>query len=126
MTQKRAKATLERANKAIAALGKKKSFLLVYYGSDHAGGWQRMSSPLRTITTLDRFAIVKSRKGVHLMRMLQVPELQAAMGMDKMLFPYGSRRDRIKMLGNAVCPSVMKEVVRSLIGAEGAKRTATI
>jgi DNA (cytosine-5)-methyltransferase 1 len=116
VTQKRAKATLERANKAIAALGKKKSFLLVYYGSDHAGGWQRMSSPLRTITTLDRFAVVKSRKGVHLMRMLQVPELQAAMGMDKMQFPYGSRRDRIKMLGNAVCPPVMKEVVRSLVG----------
>ena len=30
-------------------------FLIVYYGSDGAGGWQALDRPLRTLTTLDRF-----------------------------------------------------------------------
>lgn len=112
----RAKDTLDRAKRAIAVVGPKKSFLLVYYGSDAAGGWQRLDRPLRTITTLDRFALVQpSRKG-HIMRMLQPPELAAAMG-----FPSGyqwpdvTRRERIKLIGNAVSPPVMKAVVASLI-----------
>jgi DNA (cytosine-5)-methyltransferase 1 len=112
----RAKATLKRAERGFAFLGKTKPFLLVYYGSDGAGGWQRLNRPLRTITTVDRFALVKpdSNHG-HVMRMLQVPELQAAMGMPpKMKFEAGTRRDRIKMIGNAVCPPVMREVVKQL------------
>ena len=47
--------------------------------------------------------------------MLQVPELRRAMGFGKSyLLPYGSRRDRIKMLGNGVCPPVMAAVVGAL------------
>jgi DNA (cytosine-5)-methyltransferase 1 len=114
---KRAKATLERAERGIATLGKSKPFLLVYYGSDGAGGWQRLNRPLRTITTVDRFALVKpDAEHGHVMRMLQVPELQAAMGMPpKMKFETGTRRERIKMIGNAVCPPVMKQVVKQLV-----------
>lgn len=113
----RAKPTLERAERGFAALGKTSPFLLVYYGSDGSGGWQRLNRPLRTITTVDRFALVKpDPKHGHVMRMLQVPELQAAMGMPpKMKFETGTRRERIKMIGNAVCPPVMKQVVRQLI-----------
>jgi DNA (cytosine-5)-methyltransferase 1 len=113
-TERRAAATLERAERGIKALGENKSFLLVYYGSDGAGGWQKLNRPLRTITTVDRFAIVKPTPTGHEMRMLQVPELQEAMGMGKMRFECGSRRDRIKMLGNAVCPPVMKWVLKTL------------
>ncbi len=81
-----------------------------------------MGRPLRTITTLDRFAIVKPSNKGHLMRMLQVDELKAAMGMpEEMKFEYGSRRDKIKMIGNAVCPPVMKTVVTELI-FEGLKK----
>src|SRR2546423_11849214 len=47
----RAKPTLIRARRAMKALGKAKPFLIVYYGSDGAGGWQRVDKPLRTITT---------------------------------------------------------------------------
>ena len=113
----RAKATLERAGRGFAAVGETKPFLLVYYGSDGCGGWQRLNRPLRTITTVDRFAVVKpDAQHGHVMRMLQVPELQAAMGMPtKMKLQAGTRRDRIKMIGNAVCPPVMEEVVRRLI-----------
>ncbi len=113
--QARAKATLLRAERAIGELGEHQPFLLVYYGSDKAGGWQRLSRPLRTITTLDRFAFVKRHRGQHVMRMLQVPELKAAMGMPQCLdVETNSRRDSIRLLGNAVCPPVMRAVVRTL------------
>jgi DNA (cytosine-5)-methyltransferase 1 len=116
VTKRRAEATLERAERAKAVVGDRRPFLLVYYGTDHAGGWQRLSAPLRTITTVDRFAVVRRENGIHLMRMLQVPELKVAMGMQGMQFKHGSRRDRIKMIGNAVCPPVMKQVVKALVG----------
>jgi DNA (cytosine-5)-methyltransferase 1 len=117
-TKKRAKATLERAHRAFKKLGRKKSFLLVYYGSDAAGGWQRLDVPLRTITTIDRFALVKPKETGrgHLMRMLQPAELQAAMGFpQEFSLIHGTRRDKIHLLGNAVCPPVMKAIVQSLI-----------
>jgi len=114
----RAAPTLQRARRAISAVGGRRSFLLVYYGSDQCGGWQRLSRPLRTITTLDRFALVMPRNGVHVMRMLQVPELKRAMGMPN-AFALGecSRRQRIHLIGNAVCPPVMRAIVRSLTRA---------
>jgi DNA (cytosine-5)-methyltransferase 1 len=112
----RAKPTLQRASRAIRKLGNQRPFLLVYYGSDAAGGWQTLDRPLRTITTVDRFALVKPhRQHGHVMRMLQVPELKAALGMNGMKFKYGTRRDRIKMIGNAVCPPVMTRVIKTLI-----------
>jgi DNA (cytosine-5)-methyltransferase 1 len=47
--------------------------------------------------------------------MLQVPELMRAMGFEaNYILSLGSRRDRIKILGNGVCPPVMEAVVRSL------------
>lgn len=114
---KRAKATLERAERAMAALGRGVPFLIVYYGSDGSGGWQSLERPLRTMTTLDRFGLVTWDGGEPMLRMLQVDELKAAMGFPKSYeFQHGSRRDRIKMLGNGVCPPVMKAVVRSLVG----------
>ena len=114
--ERRALATLERARRGFQALGQKASFLLVYYGNDGAGGWQRLDRPLRTITTLDRFALVEHHEGEPRMRMLQVPELKRAMGFDEDFeLPVGTRRDRIRLLGNGVCPPVMKHVVASLI-----------
>ncbi|HEY1663823.1 MAG TPA: DNA cytosine methyltransferase [Verrucomicrobiae bacterium] len=116
---KRAAATLERAERGIAEMGTDKPFLLVYYGSDGGGGWQKLDRPLRTITTVDRFALVKpDTEHGHVMRMLQVPELQAAMGMPlKMKFQTGSRRERIKLIGNAVCPPVMKSVIKTIVAS---------
>lgn len=115
---RRAAQTLERADRAIAAVGSRYPFLIVYYGSDGSGGWQPVSAPLRTITTLDRFAYVRCCDGVHEMRMLQVPELRLAMGFPKdYILACGTRRDRIKLLGNAVCPPVMEHIVRTLIAA---------
>jgi DNA (cytosine-5)-methyltransferase 1 len=112
----RARATLQRADRAIRELGNRKPFLIVYYGSDHAGGWQKIDAPLRTITTLDRFALVKPEASGHIMRMLQVPELQRAMGLPQgFKLQHGTRRDRVRMMGNAVCAPVMRRVVSALI-----------
>ncbi len=114
--ERRATATLERAQRGFQALGEEASFLLVYYGNDGSGGWQPLDRPLRTITTVDRFALVQHDGRESRMRMLQVPELKRAMGFDesfKLLI--GTRRDRVRLLGNGVCPPVMTAVVKSLI-----------
>jgi DNA (cytosine-5)-methyltransferase 1 len=111
----RAKATLERAERGFQALGRDASFLLVYYGTDGSGGWQPLDRPLRTITTVDRFALVTPSKDGPRMRMLQVPELKRAMGFEENYdLPVGTRRDQVRLLGNGVCPPVMEAVVRAL------------
>lgn len=111
----RAAATVERAKRAIEALGRKTPFIMVYYGSDSAGGFQKLDRPLRTVTTLDRFAYVRPTKGGHEMRMLQPPELAAAMGFPmEHKMPNSTRREKIKLIGNAVCPRVMAAVIKRL------------
>lgn len=115
LSSRRAAATLERAQRAIAGVGPRSDFLLVYYGSDGGGGWQRLDVPLRTVTTIDRFAYVRPARSGHEMRMLQVPELRKAMGFpDDYNLEHGTRRDRIRLLGNAVSPMVMRAVVQTL------------
>ena len=120
---RRAAKTLARADKGIEALGEETPFLLVYYGSDGDGsrGWQSLDVPLRTVTTVDRFALVKpGENGTGpVMRMLQPAELRAAMGFpDDFILNHGNRRDKIHLLGNAVCPPVIKTIVEALIGKE--------
>lgn len=120
---RRAAATLARAQRAIDALGRGESFLIVYYGSDGSGGWQPLDRPLRTMTTLDRFGLVTWHGRKPMMRMLQVPELQRAMGFDERFeLRHGNRRDQIRLLGNGVCPPVMEAIVSSLTGANESQR----
>jgi len=112
----RAEATLRRAERAIVALGKGVPFLIVYYGSDGAGGWQSIDRPLRTLTTLDRFGLVTWEGKEPMLRMLQVEELRRAMGFPTgHAFNRGTRRDKIRLLGNGVAPPVMKAVVETLV-----------
>jgi DNA (cytosine-5)-methyltransferase 1 len=54
------------------------------------------------------------------LRMLQVPELKRAMGFGSAyLMQRGTRREQIKLLGNAVCPPVVDAIVRALCVREG-------
>jgi DNA (cytosine-5)-methyltransferase 1 len=112
--------TLSRARRAIDAIGHDKEFIMVYYGSDGSGGFQSLDRPLRTVTTIDRFALVRPNCMGHEMRMLQPSELAVAMGFPPSYrFPaIATRRDCIKLLGNAVCPPVMRAVVRSALKTE--------
>lgn len=114
-TPGRALPTLARAYRAMDQLGNEEHFLIVYYGTDQSGGWQPLNRPLRTVTTLDRFAYVKPSPDGHMMRMLQPEELKLAMGFPRSFrLESGVRRDKIKLMGNAVCPPVMECIVRSL------------
>ena len=107
--------TLARIELGIETEGLGKDFLVVYYGSDRAGGWQPLDRPIRTLTTLDRFGLVRWVDGVATFRMLQVPELRRAMGYpDDAKLLRGTRRDKVKLLGNGVCPPVMQAVIESL------------
>lgn len=118
-SDRRAPDTLARAHRAVAELGEQSSYLIVYYGTDGGGGWQPLSRPLRTVTTVDRFALVEPGPDGPRMRMLQVPELRRAMGFDDSYrMSFGSRRDQVRMLGNGVCPPVMTRVIQALAGAE--------
>jgi DNA (cytosine-5)-methyltransferase 1 len=112
----RASATLERAKRGMNELGEGEDFLVVYYSSDRAGGWQPLNRPLRTMTTLDRFGLVQWIDGEPTFRMLQVPELQRAMGLPRRYrLRHGTRRDKIRILGNGVCAPVMQHVLTSLV-----------
>jgi DNA (cytosine-5)-methyltransferase 1 len=108
----RAENTLKRAENAINSLGKKQPFLMVYYGTGE--GWQTIDVPLRTITTLDRFGLVVPTSKGHKMRMLQPEELKLAMGFGKdYCLNIGiTRREKIKLMGNGVCPPVMTSIVK--------------
>lgn len=111
----RAQATIDRANRAIKELGPGKDFIIVYYGSDYAGGWQSLDAPLRTITTLDRFGLVTWKDNIPYLRMLQPPELLNAMGAGtKHQLPHGSRRDKVKLCGNGVCSPVMEMIFKKI------------
>lgn len=125
----RAKATIERAERAMDALGKGVPFLIVYYGSDYAGGWQSLNVPLRTVTTIDRFGLVTWQGGEPMLRMLQPSELLRAMGAGNMhKLPFGNRRDKVKLCGNGVCSPVMEVIFRKIrkIAKESDKHTIDI
>jgi len=112
---KRAVATIQRAERAISSIGAKEPFLIVYYGTDGSGGWQPIDRPLRTVTTIDRFAFVKPTNTGHMMRMLQPEELKIAMGFPETYrLEAGTRREKVKLMGNAVCPPIMNSIVRQM------------
>ncbi len=118
-TARRAPGTIERAEAGIHELGKGRNFLVLYYGSDRAGGWQTVDRPLRTLTTLDRFGLVQWFGRRPTLRMLQVPEIKRAMGLPAgFRLDHGTRRDKIKLLGNGVCAPVMKGIVQSMLRGE--------
>ena len=122
-----AEATIERIKRGRKGMPAGDDFIIVYYGSDAAGGWQSLDRPLRTLTTLDRFGLVSGVGKATTLRMLQVPELKRAAGFpDDFKLDRGSRRDRIRLIGNAVCPPVMKTVVESFLHATYAKQPTRV
>jgi DNA (cytosine-5)-methyltransferase 1 len=85
-----------------------------------------LDRPLRTLTTLDRFGLVEWERGEPTLRMLQVTELKRAMGFGTSYrMMQGSRRDRIKLLGNGVCPPVMQHIVVNLTNGTPPTSSAT-
>jgi DNA (cytosine-5)-methyltransferase 1 len=115
----RAESTVAKAKNAIKTLGSDAEFLLVYYGSGGEKAWHSLDQPLRTITTVDRFALVRKKKNRYVMRMLQPSELARAMSLpDSHTFPVGNRREKVKLCGNGVCATVIEAIVECLKTAD--------
>jgi DNA (cytosine-5)-methyltransferase 1 len=117
----RAQATIDRAERAINSLGKGKDFIIVYYGSDYAGGWQTLDAPLRTVTTIDRFGLVTWENNDPYLRMLQPEELLRAMGANSHKLNHGSRREKVKLCGNGVCTPVLEIIFRKIHQIQGSE-----
>lgn len=82
---------------------------------------QALDRPIRTLTTLDRFGLVSGMGADTRLRMLQMPELRRAIELpDELRLEHGSQRERIRLLGNGVCLSVMQAIVESLTGSPAA------
>lgn len=86
-------------------------FVMPYYGASRTG--RSIDRPIGTITTRDRWAIVKGDK----MRMLNKHELRKAMGFpDKTVIP-DRHRLAVHLLGNAVCPPVANDILNAIHAA---------
>jgi DNA (cytosine-5)-methyltransferase 1 len=86
-----------------------KDFLIAYYGSERFG--RSLDLPLGTITTRDRFALIRGNQ----MRMLTVSELKRAMAFPKDYILPPQHKLAVHMLGNAVCPPVIRETVQTIM-----------
>jgi DNA (cytosine-5)-methyltransferase 1 len=93
--------------------GPRASLFLVYYGTDGCRGWQRIDRPVRTIMTIDRFALVEPNVGEHQIRTLRVSDLRRAMRF-KAQIKHDSRWDEIKLLEVGVCRAFMQTVVEQI------------
>lgn len=106
-----APATLARVERARREVGPR--CLMPYYGSGSGLTGRSLSRPLGTVTTLDRWAILDGDR----MRMLQPSELRLAMGFPKTTRLPPDRRTAIKLLGNAVCPPVAREISAAILSS---------
>lgn len=101
-------ATRERAAAGRARFGDE--FLMPFYGSGSGKTGRCLSRPIGTVTTIDRWALVRGSE----LRVLQPSENRAAMG-----FPVGFHLPRVKraathVLGNAVPPPLAKAYLSEL------------
>lgn len=103
------------------------AFLIKYYGS--GGSCQKVSDPLATITTLERFGLVNVASNIDgdkyaiadiFLRMLNPEELKVMQGFPKdyiidrdyMWNPY-PRSEQVKRIGNSVVPIMAKVLVEA-------------
>lgn len=85
--------------------------LVPYYGSETGG--RSLDRPIGTLTTVDRYALVRGDRG----RMLSVAELLRLSSFPAGYVLTGTRRDRVKQIGNAVPCALAQHVVRTVMEA---------
>lgn len=98
------------------------AWLLSYYKN---GGLTPVDEPVSTVTTLERHALVVGETVDNVptrvedcrFRMLAPHEIQAAMAFPREYVVTGTRREKVKQLGNAVTPPVMQLLVSRCIAA---------
>lgn len=103
----------------VAAGGVHHGLLVSYYGN---GQGQPTGQPVPTVPTRDRFALVDPEAAVDEcgFRMLEPHEVAAAMAFPDGYIPRDlSKRDRVKLAGNAVTPPVMTAIAERIMVALG-------
>lgn len=104
------------------AMGVVEPYLVQYNGQSDA---QPVSDPMPTITTKDRLALVTPVVNGQTMdirfRMLTPEELSAAMGFPKGYYFAETKRDAVRMIGNAVSVQLAKHLCLKLLGKGGGK-----
>jgi DNA (cytosine-5)-methyltransferase 1 len=86
-------------------------FLVAYYGSVEGG--RSIDRPIGTLTTVDRYAVVRG----DVARMLSVEEMARLSSFPADYVLTGTKRDRVKMLGNSVPPMLAAHVIGSVVRA---------
>ena len=95
------------------------SWLLTYYSDGHLCP---IDGAVPTVTTLERHGLVTAGTGplrAHDcgFRMLEPHEIQAAMAFPQEYIVTGSRREKVKQLGNAVTPPAMQLLVKRCLAS---------
>ena len=102
----RAEATLERIANGRERFGK--VFLAPYYGSGSGKTGRDLDRPIGTISTVDGWSVINGKW----MRMLTKEEYRIGMGFPSHYHLPRTKRPAVHMLGNAVCPPLMKEIIQ--------------
>ncbi len=98
-------------------------FLTKYHGT---GGADSIDEPLSTATAKPRHGLamthlLQTMKDLSVVdvgfRMLDVPELAAAQGFPDGYMLHGTKAERIRQVGNAVVPNVMKAICQEILAA---------
>jgi DNA (cytosine-5)-methyltransferase 1 len=95
------------------------TYLMTYYGN---GQVLPLDQSVPTVTTLDRHAVVTTPGGIPAVedccfRMLAPHEIQAAMAFPKDYVLTGNHREKVKQLGNACTPPVIKLLMERVVAS---------
>jgi len=104
----RSVATLKRIDAGRCRFGER--FLAPYYSSGSGLTGRSIHRPIGTITTRDRWALIDGQR----MPMLCDAEATVAMGFPARYALPGKHRDDLFMLGNAVCPPVVADLLTEM------------
>ncbi|WP_328981750.1 DNA cytosine methyltransferase [Streptomyces mirabilis] len=100
----------------VCASGNHHGLLVPYFGT---GRTRTTGEPVGTLTTVDRYALLEAQVEVEdcLFRMLQPAEIGRAMSFEPDHHVLGSKREQVRMLGNAVTPNAAEVLVSALTEA---------
>lgn len=107
----RSAATLRRCASGRAAFGRR--FVAPFYGSGSGLCGRSIQRPLGTVTTKDRWMVVDGDR----CRMLQISEARAVMGLRPDFQLPSVKHEAMKMLGNAICPPVARDILLAVRAA---------
>lgn len=95
------------------------ALLLAYYGSTRAP--HSTNEAMRTLTTVDRYSLIDNVTQADIdecgFRMLEPSEYASGMAFPETYKWHGTKRERVKLAGNAVTPPVARDLYRVAIEA---------